>query len=113
MTEISSSTKKKIQLQKTYFQNAISDRITLLRERGLDKIALAKDVQLRRLKARLKQVNRRSSAVSQIEKRYEVLAQRKKEGPVQKPEKEATPKKSAKPQGEKHKKKKDPEKVQG
>ena len=107
MNQVSPNTKEIIQSQKTYFQKAISERTTLLKEQGLDQITLGKDVQLRHLKARLRQVNRRFSAVSQIEKKYEVLARSKKEGPVEKSEKESTPKKSAKPQGEQRKKKKD------
>jgi len=91
---MSSKTKEMLESQKGYYQKAILERNTMLKARGLEDSVIRKDIILRSLNGKLKQIQKRFATISGIEKRYESLALRKKEIVIAKPEKKRSIKKT-------------------
>jgi len=63
--------------QRHFYETAISRRLAVLREKGLEEAITQKDRYLRHLKAELRRTNSRLFRISQIEKQNEDLALRK------------------------------------
>ena len=59
------------------YENAITQRLAMLQEKGLEDEIIQKDRQIRHLRAELRRTNRRLFRISQIEKQNESLASRK------------------------------------
>ena len=59
------------------YKNAITQRLAMLKEKGLEDEIIHKDRQIRHLRAELRRTNRRLFRISQIEKQNESLASRK------------------------------------
>ncbi len=91
---MSSKTKEILGSQKEYYEKAVLERNSILKARGLEDSVIRKDIILRSLNGKLKQIKKRFSAISDIEERYESLALRKKEKVITEPEKMRPVKKS-------------------
>ena len=74
---MSSKTKKNVEIQKSYYEGAFLRRQAELKNQNLEEGKISKDPQLRHLRAKVRQANRRLLAISKIEKQIEVLASRK------------------------------------
>lgn len=99
---MSSKSKKNIEIQKSYYQGAFLRRQAELKNQNLDDGKISKDPQLRHLRAKVRQANRRLLAISKIQKQIEALASRKSEKATEKPKEQKSSKKSA-PQSSKKK----------
>ena len=92
---MSSKTKKDIEIQKSFYEGALLRRQAELKNQELEGGKIAKDPQLRHLRAKVRQANRRLLAISKIQKQTEELALRKSERATEKPKEPKSSKKSA------------------
>ncbi len=99
---MSSKTKKNIEIQKSYYEGAFLRRQTELKNQNLEDGKICKDPQLRHLRAKVRQANRRLLAISKIEKQIEAVAHQKSEKATEKP-KELKPSKKSAPKPSKKK----------
>jgi len=103
---MSSKSRKNIEIQKSLYEAAFLNRQAELKNQNLEDRQISKDPQLRHLRAKVRQANRRLLAISKIQKQIEALASRKKEKATEKLKEMKPSKKSAaqsskkKPKGE-------------
>jgi len=76
---MSSKTKEIVQTQRKYYDAAFQNRRAELKSLNVEHGKISKDPQLRHLRAKVRQANRRLLAISKIEKQMEALASRKRE----------------------------------
>ena len=76
---MSAKARKRIEVEKNIYAEAVVKRLAELRKREMEEAELLKDTRLRQLKAKLKQAHRRLLAVSKIEKQIESSAKLKAE----------------------------------
>ena len=76
---MSSKTKKIIETQKSFYEAAFQNRQAELKSLKLEDGKISKDPQLRHLRAKVRQANRRLLAISKIQKQIEASASRKRE----------------------------------
>jgi hypothetical protein len=74
---MSSKTKEVIESQKRFFEAAFQNRQAELKGLNLEDGKVWKDAQLRHLRAKVRQANRRLLALSKIQKKVEASASRK------------------------------------
>ncbi len=92
---MSSKTRRSIEIQKGFYEEAFLRRQAELKDRNLEDGKITRDPQLRHLRAKVRQANRRLFAISKIEKQIEVLASRKGKKATGKPEELKSSKKLA------------------
>jgi hypothetical protein len=92
---MSSKSKENVEIQKSLHEAAFHRRQAELKNQNLDDGKISKDPQLRHLRAKVRQANKRLFAISKIEKKTEALASRKKEKATEKPKELKPSKKSA------------------
>ncbi|MGC8907354.1 MAG: hypothetical protein ACP5M0_07910 [Desulfomonilaceae bacterium] len=63
--------------QKEYFLRKSEERIRSLKEKGADDVAVSKDPQVKRYKAKIKQINAALQRIDQFRRQTETLQQRK------------------------------------
>jgi len=76
---MSSKTKKIIEIQKGFYEAEFQKRQADLKTINLEDAKISKDPQLRHLRAKVRQANRRLIAISKIQKQIEASASRKRE----------------------------------
>ena len=76
---MSSKTKKIIEIQKGFYEAEYQKRQAELKTLDFEDAKISKDPQLRHLRAKARQANRRLLAISKIQKQIEASASRKKE----------------------------------
>lgn len=76
---MSTKTRKHIETEKNFNEEAVIKRLGELRKRDLQDTKISKDTRLRHLKAKVKQANRRLLAISKIERQIEDSARHKAE----------------------------------
>lgn len=76
---MSSKTKKIIEIQKGFYEAEFQKRQADLKALNLEDGKISKDPQMRHLRAKLRQANRRLIAISKIRKQIEASASRKRE----------------------------------
>ena len=81
---MSSKTKKDIEIQKSFYEGAFLRRQAELKNQELEGGKIAKDPQLRHLRAKVRPADRRLLAISKIQKQIEELALRKSERATEK-----------------------------
>jgi hypothetical protein len=92
---MSSKTKKNIEIQKSFYEGEFLRKQAELKNQNLEDGKISRDPQLRHLRAKVRQANRRLLAISKIEKQIEALASRKSEKATGKPKELKSSKKSA------------------
>ncbi len=92
---MSSKTKKNIEIQKSFYEAEFQKRQAELKNLKLEDTNIWKDPQLRHLRAKVRQANRRLLALSKIQKQIEASASRKREKTSEKLEELKSSKKSA------------------
>ena len=107
---MSKKARKNIELQKTFYEEAIVKKLADLKDTGLESARILKDNRLRHLKGRLRQANRRLHAISENERQIGAMAIRRAER-LERKQKEVKPAKKSlnKPVSEKKKEKKNRE----
>ena len=76
---MSSKTKEIVETQKRLYEMAFHNRRAELKDLKIEDGNIGKDPQLRHLRAKVRQVNRRLLAISKIQKKIEASASRKRE----------------------------------
>ena len=76
---MSSKTKQIIEARKSFYEAEFQNRQAELKSRKLKEGKIGKDPQLRHLRAKVRQANRRLLAISEIEKQVKASASRKRE----------------------------------
>ncbi len=102
-----SKTREVREQQRRNFETSISNRLTLLKEKGKDGIQIKRDPKVKHLRARLSQIKKSLVAISKLEQQNETLALRKKEKEENPPEKQKKGKSASAKAGKDQKPKKE------
>ncbi len=92
---MSSKTKKIIEIQKGFYEAEFQKRQVELKTLDFEDAKISKDPQLRHLRAKVRQANKRLIAISKIQKQIEASASRKREKAAEERGERKSKKKSA------------------